>query len=392
MGAVSAATKTLSTRYSAMNPTQKPAEMLEVRSARSFDFGSREYRDLFSRSNVTPFQHPIWLDRVYARLAPSAKMEPVVATVRVRSTGRLVAVLPLMRLRQYGLTVLTFADPKVSDYVEPIFDPEIISTADCKALAKSIREALPRFDLWRISKLRADSRCSSALLAAEARTSPMSMGSHAVNLYQPVDNWREENIDRTTLNAIDLNCRRLRRKGKVELRVIRTSEDIHDAFAAMRGYREPRFRRREGEDLLQNPAYFEFYREVATVGVESLSRTYVLTFDGRPIGVCFGLAYRTQFLNLLTGFDGTNFKNYSIGLLLIDGMLRDCIERGERLYDFTVGDEAYKEKFGTLKKPLLEGWVPGSLAGSIALAAKTKLPGVTRFARVALTRVTRGAA
>ena len=48
----------------------------------AFDFLSEEYRRFFERASATPFQHPLWLDRFYRRLAPSLGGEPLVVTVR----------------------------------------------------------------------------------------------------------------------------------------------------------------------------------------------------------------------------------------------------------------------------------------------------------------------
>ena len=42
----------------------------------AFDFLSPEYADLFSRSDATVFQHPFWLDRLYARLVPYRNAKP----------------------------------------------------------------------------------------------------------------------------------------------------------------------------------------------------------------------------------------------------------------------------------------------------------------------------
>lgn len=40
-----------------------------------FDFFSTEYLNLFSSSSATAFQHPLWLDTSYRKLAPTAAPE-----------------------------------------------------------------------------------------------------------------------------------------------------------------------------------------------------------------------------------------------------------------------------------------------------------------------------
>ena len=354
--------------------------LFEVRSGPAFDFQSPEYRDLYARANATAFQHPLWLDRVYRRLVPSANVEPVIATVRTLDDSRLVAVLPLVRARKYGLRVLTFSGLKVSDYLGPVCDMTIEGGVKDAPVARQLRKVLPSFDLLHLTKLRADPHCMKRLLG-EVRMSPMPFSSHAVELYGPVSAWRKDKIDRSTLRELDQNTRWLSRKGEVRLEMLTVPERIHEVLSAMREYRKPRFQNREGEDLLQDPAYYQFYADLASNGAGVFTRTYALTVDHRPVGGCFGLAFRGEFLILLMGFDRDHYKNRSVGSILVDAILQDCIERGDEVCDFTIGDEAYKMKFGTKPRVLLEGWMPGSLAGSTAIQAKNQLPWAIALAK-----------
>ena len=80
---------------------------------------------------------------------------------------------------------------------------------------------------------------------------------------------------------------------------------------------------------------------------EGLTRTYGLWLDGAPIAGGFGLAHRGAFLLVLTGSDLAVYKNLCLGLLAMEDILRDCMGRGDAVFDLTIGDEAYKRQFGT---------------------------------------------
>ena len=41
--------------------------------------------------------------------------------------------------------------------------------------------------------------------------------------------------------------------------------------------------------------------------------------------------------------DGENFKNFSPGRLLLENLIKWSIEKGIRVFDFTIGDEDYKK-------------------------------------------------
>ena len=355
--------------------------MFQVRAEPAFDFQSAEYCELFARSKATAFQHPLWLHQVYSRLAPPAGAKAAVIVVRAANDGQLVAVLPLIHHRQYGLRVVEFADFKVGDYASPVCDPSIgKACAQSPTLFPTIREALKSFDVLRLRKLRADPHCFRFLFGS-APVSPMSLCRHAVDLYEPVADWRRHNIDKTTLKELDQKGRQLRRKGEVRLEPVTNLERIRDSFAVMRQFRDPRFRDREGDDLVQDQVTYDFYLDIALQGKGGLSRTYALLVDERPVAVCFGLVHDRAFLMLLMGFDRDSYKNQSVGLLLIDEVVGNCIRRGDRVFDLTIGNETYKTKFGTVAEPVYEIWIPGNAMGSVAIAARGHLPRAKAMAR-----------
>ncbi len=118
-----------------------------------FDFQSSEYVDLYKRANSTPFQHPLWLSRIYDVLAPQCKASKQVITAR-REDGLLVLVLPLLRRRLGLLRVLEYADLGVSDYAAPVLDPDATAALiEDPEVAGEVRSVLGRFDLMRIERV-----------------------------------------------------------------------------------------------------------------------------------------------------------------------------------------------------------------------------------------------
>jgi hypothetical protein len=81
------------------------------------------------------------------------------------------------------------------------------------------------------------------------------------------------------------------------------------------------------------------------------------------------------------GFDFENFKNQSIGSLMFEQVARDCIERGERFLDFTIGDEPYKMTFGAEPAPMSRITRAGSALGYAADILAESLPTAKSYAR-----------
>jgi CelD/BcsL family acetyltransferase involved in cellulose biosynthesis len=358
--------------------------VFEIGLEHPFNFLSDEYAQLFASARATAFQHPVWLDRIYRDLAPRLNAEPVVVTVRWRHTGRLAMLLPLLRRRHGMLRVIEFADLQVSDYAAPVADDHTFArlAADRPAREK-IRALLKPYDLIRIQKL-ADEAMPLEQLFGVSRRTPMAMSAHAVSLEPPYPQWEAQSISASYRKELDKKRRQLDRKGAVRFECSQTPEQVTSTFEAMRAYRRERF---DSGDLLQQPLYFDFYRDIALQESDAgLCRTYTLSIDGRPIGGVWGLVHQGRFLVLLCGFDLATYKNQSIGALTFTDVARDCIERRDTVLDFTIGDESYKRLFGAQPSTLWMISAAGTPLGTLANVVADNVPWAVKVAKEVLNR------
>lgn len=356
--------------------------MFEVSIENSFDFLSPEYGVLFEGSAATAFQSPRWLAALYRRLVAANAAEPLVVAVRFAADRRLAMVLPLVRRRYAFLRLVEFADLSVSDYISPVADRQtfaaIVADKDC---AKAINRLIRPYDLLRIGKLANNSLPLEQLFGIERES--MGMNAYAAPLGASFPEWREERLQKSYRKELAKKSRQLHRKGDVRFECARDAASIRAVFDAMKTYRGLRFGGPEQDgDLLQTPAYFDFYRGLALEGRDDTMRTYGLWLDGRVIAGVLGLAHRkTAFLVIMGGFDFENFKNQSVGSLMFEQVARDCIERGERVLDFTIGDEPYKLTFGAEPTPMARITRAGSTLGYAANLIAESLPAARVLAR-----------
>jgi CelD/BcsL family acetyltransferase involved in cellulose biosynthesis len=356
--------------------------MFEASIQNSFDFLSPEYADLFARSAATAFQHPRWLAAVYGKLLAPGSAEPLIVVVRFAADKRLAMVLPLVRRRYAMLRMVEFADMRVSDYVSPVADPQTFAAiVGDKDSVRHIHRLIRPYDLLRIGKLADRSLPLEKLFGIERES--MGMNAYAAPLSDSYPEWRERRLPKSYCKELDKKSRQLHRKGAVRFECARDPASIRAVFEAMKTYRGLRFGGpEEGGDLLQTPAYFDFYHGMALQGRDDATRTYGLWLDDRVIAGVLGLAHQGQsFLVIMGGFDFENFKNQSIGSLMFEQVARDCIERGEQLLDFTIGDEPYKLTFGGEPAPMSRITRAGSPLGFAANLLTESLPSAKIFAR-----------
>jgi CelD/BcsL family acetyltransferase involved in cellulose biosynthesis len=361
--------------------------VFEVAVENAFDFRSAQYAALYDASAATAFQQPLWLDGLYGKLLGVNNALPLIIVVRRTADKSLAMVLPLVR-RRYGiLRVVEFADLRVTDYASAVVDRRSFEAilADANA-CRAIRRAVKPYDLLRIAK-QSDEALPMHRLFGIDQPGLMPTHSYAVPLGSPFEEWRKQYLNASYGRELDKKLRQINRKGEFRFEQVNGEAELGQAFDALKIFRHDRFEVNGGGELLQIPTYFDFYSALA-LSSES-TRTYVLSMDGKTIAVAFGLVRDGAFLLVLVGFTQKEYKSYSVGSLMTQELARDCVTRGGRLLDFTIGDEPYKMTFGAKPMPMWQTLKAGTPLGYAANIAVQKLPAAKALARKFIRRTSR---
>lgn len=343
--------------------------LLDVALECGFDFLGEEYRALHERSSASAFQAPRWLDALHRDVGAAFDATAVTVTVRDPADGRLMLVLPFVLRRERGIATLEFADFGLCDYLGPVYDDADLPLLLVDAtLPARVVTALPRHDALALTKL-AGEQALLAYLFPGVRRAQMRVSAYPARLGPDWQTWRTEKLNPSVRRELDMKRRRLVRAGPTEFSTLRDPAAITAAFDALRHYRSARFKAIGAPDVLDNEAVFGFYRAMAIAGAQDGStRTELLSLNGEPLAVQFGLAQRGVYSMLMIGLDIARHARLSPGLLAIEDSVRNAIQAGDGVYDFTIGDHPYKLQFGADMVPLEEWHGARSLRGHAAVA------------------------
>ncbi len=345
----------------AILPDRSPAAQIGVEP--DFDFAGAAYRAFFAASGATAFQAPDWLAPFYRRLVLPPEAESCVVVGR-DGGGALRLVVPLLRRRSADVVALEYAFLGVTDYACPVLARDFDPRGRDRALCAGFPAALGPHDSLSIEPVRAeDAAIWRALLALPGDT--LGYGAHAVGCNGDYPGWRLCVLGHRRIAAIERKARRLGERGDLRLEILGGPE----AAAAMgdaRRFRHGRFR----DDPLQVDRFHAFYAEVAERGAASgLARTYRLSCGGETVGVLFGLIQGDRFCYLVLGCDYLRFGAFSPGMILFDRAMAHWFSGGGRVFDFTIGDEAFKAELGAERTPMLRFRLPGDSPGVKAAGA-----------------------
>jgi CelD/BcsL family acetyltransferase involved in cellulose biosynthesis len=70
---------------------------------------------------------------------------------------------------------------------------------------------------------------------------------------------------------------------------------------------------------------------------------------GRAVASVYGILYRDTFIYYQSGYD-PEWRNRSVGLVLVGETFKDAIEAGFKEYDFLRGTETYKSDWTTKQR------------------------------------------
>ncbi len=342
--------------------------LVEIRS----DLDEHSFRQtwLDFESTATAFQRLSFVEGLYRQAAAPGKREPVIVSVRERSSGRIVLIAALSRRRRFGMTIIETADGDLCDYFAPLTCPGSRFAADeIQLIWTEICRALQPADAIIIKKIPDETFGSPNIAMLLPGLKSMGSVARTVKLNAgPCTSagWRKRPAFRDAAKKL----RRMQRHGAVVFDCADDPAVVAAALDELVHHRKRRFERLGRSDLLQQAGVSEFYRGLAQRGLaDGSARMFRLSLDGELLAVAYVLLHRdTVVMVILTMTAEQHWESLSPGLVATK-MIADWAEaRGFSFLDFSVGDFSYKSRLASSIRPLYELNQALSARGVIAVA------------------------
>lgn len=322
------------------------------------------WRRMESEGYCTPFQSYDWVSCWYDSVLFYSEAEPLIVTVSENGASP-VWILPLCIYEKKGIWIISFADMGYSDYTAPVMAREAPSDEiTIRAMINAVIKALPPCDLIHFQKLveRVDGVPNPLLLLRGKKLFPA--GCYGIRLRQP---WPElsEKITQSRLRAIiRQQKKKIRRRGEVKVEHYDTAETLAPVLDHLLAARDARFEM-TGRPCMP-PLWRHFYHMLSTRKNKTIKPGIsVLKVGDEMVAACFGFTRGNSYYALLPTISMGKWERFRPGMLLFDAMLTEFAEKTnyDGYFDFTVGDEVYKKRFGCESRYLYEWMLPCSLSG-----------------------------
>lgn len=321
----------------------QPLEISVVSDPAQIDCLATDWRALRARCNgtVSLFQSYEWCRHCIDGLAASARFAPDrdLAIVEVRRHGRLVAVLPLMRRRLAGVTVLTWLGDSLTSYGDALISPELDADSLLPALIEAVRKT-GADALW-LRSVRSDAAIY-PLLQRYARL----IGQDAAPFVRTTPRGLPAGVSRTTHKSWRRRWRRLEEAGTLRFTMAPVGPQTRMAVAALLAMKQE-WASCKGivSRTIGSGAFEHLITGLCTApkcGIDG--RISLLTLDDEPIAAELGFVEGAHYLSYIAAYD-PRYGAGAPGALQFTETLRACHEDGIAVFDLLPPGDQYKQSW-----------------------------------------------
>jgi len=310
-------------------------------------------------SPSTPFQHPQWYDAWYAAFADAEGVEPLIAVVTDKSSGEQAALLPLIRRKQDNVAIVEFADLNLTDYNAPILGSAAPRDAKAaRALWRSLLSALRRMpdraDLIRLRKVPADLDGKPNPLALLNAAGPCLLNGNLVTTGEDYDAWRYT-LEKTVRKELERSWRVFMRDPAASFAIITDRDEALRILSTTEVQQGTRMQSLGRNYVLNDETSAAFYRNLVRDGVgNGYALVTVLAVGDEIVATLLGIRTGSRYVMVRISNAGEKWSNCSPGRLIIERTMAALHRDGVRKFDFSVGNYAYKRRFGVTRLPLID--------------------------------------
>ncbi len=345
-----------------------PARAMRYVATTSSDWNSasahwREVPGLVRR--VSPFQHFHWLDSWYATIGRVQGAQPVVVEVREAASAAPVALFPLVLFQRGHLRVIAFSDAELTDYNAPLLTRALgAEPLRSDMFWKTVVEALPPADLLELRKMPfvtgRNSGCDGVAIPDSGTCAVTS------NVVAPGDDWEKYRwgLGKPVRNELGRCWRLLEKVPGLTFERIRDCEEALRILDEMDAQQRQRMTKLEREFVLDQPGPHAFYRDLIRRGLGSgfAVMTAIRTPD-TVVGALLGIVEGERYVVFRISNAGPEWSRYSPGRVALFKTMESLYGEGVRLFDFSIGEYAYKRRLGAKASPLVDLVKPLSVRG-----------------------------
>jgi CelD/BcsL family acetyltransferase involved in cellulose biosynthesis len=340
----------------------------------------RDWRAFEKIADGTVFQSFDWVSLWQRHIGQLEGVRPVIVTGR-DDHGQLLFLLPLSIERGGLARRLTFLGTTLCDYNGPLLAPEFGARVDAARFRDVWSEILGRlqshpdfgFDVVHFDKMQRTVGAQPNPFI-ELGVIPHANGAYLTKLGADWESFYADKRSSSTRRRDRTKRKKLGEFGEVKF-VTAEGEALSATLETLMDQKSKAFSAMGVTNIFALPGYSDFYHELARMqGFVHVSR---LDVGDQVAAANLGLIFRGSYYHLLASYNGGELSKFGPGAAHLHDLLRYAMERSCQAFDFTIGDERYKQEWSDGHIVLFDH-VSAATARGCAAAAKLYAIGRTK--------------
>jgi CelD/BcsL family acetyltransferase involved in cellulose biosynthesis len=343
----------------------------------TLETAEKDWLHLEQEGEYFAFQTYFWVKSWHELIGTKLGVSPQVVVLRTPD-GEAAMVIPLGIRRERGLRHLSFLAHSLSDYQGPLMAKGVGEriAGDFAALWSRVLSRLPSVDLVdfrRMPEVIGNAPNPFVQLQGAIQTE-RAYAAHLPASFQEFLKGKRKSIHRDSLRKL----RRLAEIGEVAFEIVKDPGKIEKVVEIMAYQKGPNYIQSLGFSWFEStPEAKTFYARIGAMQSGPLrGHISIMTVGGVVVSTHVGMVSRDRFYMLLPSYAGGEWYKYSTGRLLLEHLMKTAIDDGCAVFDYTVGDDAYKKDWTDIVLPLYALTAPLSLKAHMrqrGLSAKHEL-------------------
>lgn len=319
------------------------------------------WRAFECHADCTVFQTFDWLATWQRHIGARSDVRPAIVVGR-DDAGDILFMLPLATRRAGFTRELVWLGSDLCDYNAPLLAPHFSACVPIRQFRRLWKRVLHhlrdrahlRFDLVRLEKMPAMVGVQvNPMLALSVTLNPS--GSYSTFLTGSWEAFYAAKRSAATRSRDRTKRKRLAEFGSLTLAHAQSDSDILASLDTLVAQKSRAFARMGVSNVFARPGHLDFYRGLTT-DPQTRAMVHVSRLDcgQQAAAVNLGLTFRGSYYHLQASHDDGELSRFGPGAAHLHDLLRYAIDRGLKVFDFTIGDERYKQDWCDGTRPLYD--------------------------------------
>ena len=303
------------------------------------------WQQLEEEGDCSVFQTYAWLSNWMRHIGTLRRVRPQIV-VGWDASGEALFLFPLAIEKGLLATKLVWLGGELAEYPGPVLAKDFarkVRRGQFQTLWDEVRALLPKHHLVALNRMVERVGDQANPFMELDGLSLHNCASHSTTL---AADWESYYNDKRSKGSKKRDKQKRRRMGELgDIAFVQPTEN-DDKIATLDALMEQKarsFARMGVANIFDRPGYREFYKALATDAESDIAQLSHLTVGDDLVAANFCVSFGGRYYNLLASYDeASEAARFGPGVIQQMELMKHAIETGHTVFDFTMGDEAYK--------------------------------------------------